>query len=141
MPPRSPTNWMWEEACSLLDEAERLHRQFFRLSASTRARPVWEPPVDVFEDEREIIIVVALPGVAAERIDIALDDSGTLAIRAESRIPFAGPGCDVHRLEIPYGYFERRIPLPAGRYEPGARDLNNGCLTLTLRKLSGAYTR
>ena len=141
MPPRSPTSWMWEEACTLLDEAERLHRQFFRLSASARARPVWEPPVDVFEDDHEIIIVVALPGVAAERIDVALDESGTLAIRAESGIPFAGPGCDVHRLEIPYGYFERRIPFPAGRYEAGTRELKNGYLTLTLRKLSGAYTR
>jgi HSP20 family molecular chaperone IbpA len=127
---------MWEEACTLLDEAERLHRQFFRLSASPRARAVWEPPVDVFEDEHEIIIVAALPGVSAERIDVALDELGTLVVRAESKIPFAGPGCAVHRLEIPYGYFERRIQLPAGRYEPGSRELSNGCLTLTLRKLS-----
>jgi HSP20 family molecular chaperone IbpA len=127
---------MWEEACTLLDEAERLHRQFFRLSATSQARPVWEPPVDVFEDEHEIIIVAALPGVPAERIDVALDELGTLVVRAESNVPFAGPGCDVHRLEIPYGYFERRIQLPAGRYERGSRELSNGCLTLILRKLS-----
>jgi len=132
---RSPTSWMWEEACTLLDEAERLHRQFFRLSATAQARPVWEPPVDVFEDEHEIIIIAALPGVPAERIDVALDELGTLVVRAESKIPLAGPGCEVHRLEIPYGYFERRIQLPAGRYERGSRELSNGCLTLTLRKL------
>ncbi|MBI4206288.1 MAG: Hsp20/alpha crystallin family protein, partial [Betaproteobacteria bacterium] len=133
MPSRSPTSWMWEEACTLLEEAERLHRQFFRLSASELARPVWEPPVDVFEDEREIIIVVALPGVSAERIEVALDELGTLAIRAESRVPSAGPGCEIHRLEIPYGHFERRIQLPAGRYEAGSRELSNGCLVVTLR--------
>jgi HSP20 family protein len=135
MPRRSPTAWMWEEACTMLDEAERLHRRFFRLTASTHARPVWEPPVDVFEDDHEIIVVVALPGVAPERVDISLDQAGTIAITAESRIPFGGPGCEVHRLEIPYGYFERRIQLPAGRYEPGNRELLDGCLTFTLRKL------
>lgn len=126
---------MWEEACTLLDEAERLHRRFFRLTASAHARPVWEPPVDVFEDKHEIIIVAALPGVSPDRVDIASDDSGALVIRAESRIPFGGPGCEVHRLEIPYGYFERRIQLPAGRYEPRGRQFTDGCLTLTLRKL------
>lgn len=134
MPRRSPTAWMWEEACTMLDEAERLHRRFFRLTASAHARPVWEPPVDVFEDDSEIIVVVALPGVSPERIDIALDQAGTIVIRAESRVPFGGPGCEIHRLEIPYGYFERRIELPAGRYEPGNRQLADGCLTFTLRK-------
>ncbi|MGQ0526101.1 MAG: Hsp20/alpha crystallin family protein [Betaproteobacteria bacterium] len=135
MPRRSPTAWMWEEACTMLDEAERLHRRFFRLTASSRERPVWEPPVDVFEDDKEIIIVAALPGVSAERIDIALDQAGTIVIRADSRIPFGGPGCEVHRLEIPYGCFERRIQLPPGRYEPATRQLVDGCLTFTLRKL------
>jgi HSP20 family protein len=135
MPRRNPTAWMWEEACTMLDEAERLHRRFFRLTASMHARPVWEPPVDVFADDHEIIIVVALPGVAPERVDISLDQAGTIAITAESRIPFGGPGCEVHRLEIPYGYFERRIELPPGHYEPGTRQFSDGCLTFTLRKL------
>lgn len=135
MPRRSPASYMWEEACTLLDEAERLHRRFFRLTASTSARPVWEPPVDLFEDDREIIIVTALPGVAPERVEISLETDGTIAIRADSHIPFGGPGCQVHRLEIPYGYFERRIQLPPGRYELGERRFVDGCFTLTLRKL------
>ena len=127
---------MWEEACTLLEEAERLHRRFFRLTASSQARPVWEPPVDVFEDEDEIIIVTALPGVSPDRMDVTLDDAGTIVIRAESRIPFGGPGCEVHRHEIPYGYFERLSQLPAGRYEPRSRQFSDGCLTLILRKLN-----
>ena len=133
--PRNPTSWMWEEACDLLDQAERLHRQFFRLGASRRARPVWEPPVDVYEDEREIIIVVALPGVSAERIEVTIE-MNTLVIRAESRMPFGRADCEIHRLEIPYGCFERRIELPAVRLETGARELDNGCLILSLRKLA-----
>jgi len=125
---------MWKEACDLLDQAERLHRQFFRLSTSRRTRPVWEPPVDVYEDEREIIIIVALPGVSAERIEVTIE-MNALVIRAESSMPFGRADCEIHRLEIPYGYFERRIELPAVRLETGARELSNGCLILSLRKL------
>lgn len=135
MPTRNPTAWMWAEACELLEQADRMHRQFFRLAASERTRPVWEPPVDVFEDAREIIIVVALPGVSAERTEVTIE-AGTLVIRAESRTFFSGPQCEVRRLEIPYGRFERRIALPAGRLEPSTREWADGCLILSLRKVT-----
>jgi HSP20 family molecular chaperone IbpA len=42
----------------------------------------------------------------------------------------------VHRLEIPYGRFERRIPLPSGRYELVEQSYANGCLTLRLVRLN-----
>jgi HSP20 family protein len=38
----------------------------------------------------------------------------------------------VHRLEIPYGGFERRIALPAGRYRLIEQACANGCLVLRL---------
>ena len=133
MSSRNPTRWMWAQACDLLDEAERMHRQFFQLGASGRTRAVWEPPVDVFEDEREIIIVVALPGVPAGRVEVTTE-SGALVVRAESRIPFAGARGAVRRLEIPYGYFERRIQLPDVQLEAGTREFRDGCLILRLRK-------
>ena len=61
MASRNSTDWMWTQACALLDEAERMHRQFFRLGVSERTQAVWEPPVDVFEDDSDIVVVVALP--------------------------------------------------------------------------------
>lgn len=124
---------MWREACDLLDQADRMHRQFFRLTASGRTRAVWEPPVDVFEDDHEIIVVVALPGVAAASVDVALE-SGVLILRAERRVPFAGSRGVVRRLEIPYGWFERRIQLSDRRLAAGTRDFRDGCLIVTLRK-------
>ena len=135
MSSRDPTGWMWAEACQLLDEAERLHRQFFRLGISAGARTTWEPPVDVFEDEYEITIIVALPGVVPERVEITHEPRGLL-IRAERRLPSGGHGCAIRRLEIPHGYFERRIALPAVRLEPVHREWVNGCLVLVMRKLS-----
>ena len=126
---------MWAQACDLLDEAERMHRQFFRLVASGQTQAVWEPPVDVFEDEREIVVIIALPGVPAERVEVTTEP-GTLVVRAERRVPFAGSGRAVRRLEIPYGYFERRIPLPEAGLEAGTREFMDGCLILRLRKKS-----
>jgi HSP20 family protein len=135
MAPRSSAQWMWAQACELIDEAERLHRQFFRLSVSERMQAVWEPPVDVFEDEREVVVVVALPGVPADRIEVTTEP-GELVVRAESAFPFAGTRQVVRRLEIPYGLFERRIPLQVAGLEAGTRESSNGFLILRMRKAS-----
>ena len=133
MSTRNPTDWMWAQACDLIEQAERMQRQFFRPAISGRAPAVWEPPVDIFEDEREIVVVVALPGVPADRV-IVTAESGDLVVRAETRLPFAGSRRTVRRLEIPYGYFERRVRLPGVRLEGGTREVVNGCLILRLRR-------
>ena len=75
MASRNPTSWMWAEACQVLEQAERLHRQFFRLSAPG-TRVAWEPPVDVFENEREVTIIVALPGVSPESVVLGMCADG-----------------------------------------------------------------
>ena len=53
---------MWSHACALLEEAERRHRQFFNLLSGPVRPPVWEPPADVFIQEHELHIIVAMPG-------------------------------------------------------------------------------
>ena len=133
MSSRNPTDWMWTQAVELLEQAERMHRQFFRLSASERARPTWEPPVDVFEDDDGLVIIVALPGVPADRVEVTYEP-GVLVVRGERPLPFSGACSSVRSLEIPYGEFERRIPLAEARLEAGTRELLHGCLVLRLRK-------
>ena len=65
-----PSDWMWAQAVDLIDQAERLHRQFFHLHATGRSQAAWEPPVDMFEDEREIVIIAAMPGVTSDRVNV-----------------------------------------------------------------------
>ena len=86
MSSRNSTDWMWSQACELIEQAERMHRQFFRLISSERTQAVWEPPVDVFEDEREVTIIIALPGVPAGCIEVN-DEADALVVRAERRPP------------------------------------------------------
>jgi len=133
MSSRNSTDWMWSQACDLVEQAERMHRQFFRLISSQRTQAVWEPPADVFEDEREVTIIIALPGVPQSRVEVS-DEGDALVVRAERHLPLAGPLTAVRQLEIPYGYFERRIPLPGARLKGASQELVDGCLILRLRK-------
>ena len=125
---------MWAQACDMLEEAERMHRRFFRLAPASATQAAWEPPVDVFEDEREIVIVVAMPGVSAERVHV-VHERGTLVVRGERPLPFTGLRLAVRQLEIPYGAFERRIQLPQGRFDVGSPELTHGCLVLRLSRI------
>jgi HSP20 family protein len=132
-----PDGWMWAQACALITEAEQLHRQFFRLARIEHAPAAWEPPIDVFEDEREIVVVVAMPGVAADRVEVT-QEGAALVVRGTRPLPIEGAQHRLRRLEIPHGAFERRIPLPAERLEIGSPELAQGCLVLRLRKLAAA---
>ncbi|MGH7091075.1 MAG: Hsp20 family protein [Stellaceae bacterium] len=131
MPPDLET-WMWAEACEALARAERLQREFFRLGPPS-ARPNWEPPIDIFETERELCIVAALPGVAAAAVEVTVMD-GVIQITGQRLPPAAQHDAMIHRLEIPQGRFARRIALPGGTYELTQRDVRDGCLTLVLLK-------
>ncbi|MEK0083500.1 Hsp20/alpha crystallin family protein [Benzoatithermus flavus] len=130
-------NRMWAQALELLDRAERVHRAMFRPGSGGQPASgptCWEPPVDVLEVDGAIWIQVMLPGVSPEQVEIRIEGN-QLVVAGERSLPLP-PGTGViHRLETPYGCFERRITLPPGHYEIGRRDLTLGCLTLTLRKI------
>ncbi len=126
--------WMWSEARDALERAERLQRRFFAVAASQRAHS-WEPPADVLETDDGLHITVALPGVEPRDIEAAFDDDALL-VSCERRLPRETQTASIRRLEIPYGRFERRIPLPPGRYALMQRHVENGCLVVRLRKLA-----
>ena len=114
----------------MLARAERLHREFFRPTTL----PVWEPPADILETEREILVIVALPGVPAASIEAVIEDchlvvGGTRVLPAELRT------ATIHRLELPQGRFQRRLPLPPGHYSAVQRAVADGCLLVKLEKV------
>jgi HSP20 family protein len=127
---------MLGEALSMLDRAQRLQRQFF-----THDVVSWEPPVDIVEADNALQVHVALPGVSADAITVALDPAG-ITISALRAFPCRSEGGQIHRLEIPYGRFERHIGLPLGDpYTPlelAGKRLEDGVLTLTFRRKEGA---
>jgi HSP20 family protein len=119
---------MWAEACAAVERADRLRRQFFH-----HGTPHWEAPVDVFETEQALIILIALPGVELETITVTLS-AGVLTVKGERPLPRELDNARIVRMEIPHGHFERRIELPPVPFELSGRHLANGCLMLRLQK-------
>jgi HSP20 family protein len=130
---------MWGEALSLLEQADRLHRQFFRVAGAEAAS--WEPPVDVIESEGELEVHIALPGVEPGSITVLLEP-GTVVVSALRAFPCRESDACIHRIEIPYGRFERRIALPLHDpyfgLELARKQLLDGVLVLTFRRKEGA---
>ena len=82
----------------MLARAERLHRELFRPAGVEARVPAWEPPVDVLETEREVIALVALPGVNPDHVKVTVD--GNELVFAGTRVLPAELGTAViHRLE------------------------------------------
>jgi HSP20 family protein len=130
MPTKDPFNWMLSDAIESLIRAERLHKRLFTVPQS--GGPAWEPPIDVLETERELLIFVALPGVDPDEV-VAVIDGNTLIITGQRVLPPELQDALIRRMELPQGPFERRIALPAGRYAV-SRHAKNGCVVLRLAK-------
>ena len=124
--------WMWSEACEMLARAERLHRELFR-PALGGSVPTWEPPVDVLETEREVLVLVALPGVEPDEVETVIEGAH-LVVTGHRILPAELATAVIHRLELPQGRFERRIRLPGGHYGAVRRATVHGCVLITLQK-------
>lgn len=125
------SDWMWSSALAALDHVEQLQRELFQ-PRHARA-PCWEPPADVLETAHALLIYVALPGVDARDVH-AVIEQGTLVVSGHRVLPKTLRTATIHRLELPQGRFERRIPLPPGRYAAADVASEQGCLVIRLEK-------
>ncbi|HJQ34485.1 MAG TPA: Hsp20/alpha crystallin family protein [Pyrinomonadaceae bacterium] len=119
---------------------ERMNR-LFEEAADRRAgareeegeieRADWIPAADVYEDEREYLLALDLPGIERDALDVSLDD-GRLVIRGERK---GAEGLRSRRTERPQGRFVRTFSLPDA-VERGAisADYKDGVLLLHLPK-------
>ncbi len=120
---------MWAEALIVLARTDRLMRETYRPTVTG-----WDPAVDVLETAAGLLVVVALPGVRPDETEVGISD-GELLVRGTRRWPALQHPARVHRVELPHGRFERRLPLPHGSYQLVGQDHLDGCLHLTLRRL------
>ncbi len=91
-----PRNWMWAEACAMIERAEQMHRQFSQPGSAAAPAASWEPPIDVFESERDLLIVVALPGVDTRDIEISSEG----AVRASRACGVCRRPCGARTLSV-----------------------------------------
>jgi HSP20 family protein len=114
------------------DAAERRSREGEE-SEGQIERADWIPAADVYETEGDYTIVLDLPGIHREGLDVGLDDS-RLTIRGE-RVAVTAEGATARRAERPAGRFARSFSLPdvVDRQSITA-DYKDGVLQLRLPK-------
>lgn len=134
---------IWHQANDLLQQAERIHRNFLQIAAGAHYRashgrtPSWEPPVNVVETDESLWVISALPGVAADRVDVRIEGR-ELVIAGERPLPKCCEDGELKIWEIPLGRFERRLRLVGGEKHlaVGEISLRDGLLIIELRKQS-----
>lgn len=98
------------------------------------------PPTDIFETEDALTVVMELPGVARQAIDVNVEQD---VLRVDARIDFAKyEGFEPLYTEYNIGHFARSFTLSnkIDQQQISAR-LNDGVLTLTLKKAKEALPR
>jgi HSP20 family protein len=95
---------------------------------------IWQPPVDIYEDESSVVIKAEVPGVDQKEIDIRIEDN-TLTIRGERKHSQEVKKENYHRVERYYGTFQRSFSLPHTiNQEKVKASCDQGVLTITLPK-------
>lgn len=125
--------WMLAAAVEKIHKADQIQRYFLTLGQGERP-PCWEPLVDMVASQTDLCLMVALPGVAADDIEVAVEGAA-ITVVGERRISCGPLTGEILRLELPYGRFERRIRLPYGNFRLVEMQLESGCLRLRLEQV------
>ena len=86
-------------------------RQVERKAEQTRSGPVFIPAVDIYEDEKQLVLTAELPGINEKDVDIKIEDN-TLSIHGERKLEKETREENYHRIERAYGSFYRSFTLP-----------------------------
>ncbi len=103
--------------------------------------PLIEPPVDVYETDREVVVVTELAGIAEEEVEIAVD--GRVLVMSGERRPSEGrPGRLYSQMEICHGPFRRELLLPSEVNPDEAHaEYAHGMLEIVLPKVARRINR
>jgi HSP20 family protein len=103
----------------------------WEIPATTNA---WNPAVDIFENDNEIVIKAELPGMEAKDIELGLENN-VLTVKGERRFEKETKEEHYYRVEREYGRFSRSFSLPAAVKEDKiTAEFKNGLLKIALPK-------
>jgi HSP20 family protein len=135
------TRWdPFQELNLLHDRMNRLFQDSFGSSGRDEAMITasFVPPVDIYEDEHNVILTVEVPGIDQKDIDVRLENN-TLTVRGERKFEKEEKEENFHRVERRYGSFFRAFTLPnTVDAESVSADYDNGLLKIKLAKKAEA---
>ena len=98
------------------------------------------PPVSVFNDGEDFVVVAELPGVRREDLDVQVRGD-TLRLKGRKTVAYEDKA-SVHRREREAGEFDRTLTLPAQLdVEKVAADYRDGVLTVRLPRAESERPR
>jgi HSP20 family protein len=116
----------------MLAHALGLHAQQGGGRATTTA---WAPALDISERKDAYLVMVELPGVEVDDLEITLED-GLLTIQGERQFAHDSSEQQFHRVERSYGAFRRSITLPDHVMGDGIEaTVDNGVLQILVPKM------
>ena len=102
---------------------------------------VIEPPVDVYETDAEVFVILEIAGIADEDVDIEVEGR-TMIIRGERRPVSGRPQRLYSQMEVCHGPFERELLLPCEVNPEEARaSYKAGMLEIVLPKAGRTMSR
>jgi HSP20 family protein len=94
----------------------------------------WNPAVDIFENENEIVIKAELPGMNAKDIEVKFENN-VLVLKGERRFEKETKEENYHRVEREYGTFSRAFTVPvAVKGDNVTAEYKDGVLKVVLPK-------
>jgi HSP20 family protein len=94
----------------------------------------WNPAVDIFENDNDIVIKAELPGLNAKDIELRIENN-VLLLKGERRFEKETKEENYHRVEREYGAFSRAFSLPvAVDGEKVTAEYKDGVLKIVLPK-------
>jgi HSP20 family protein len=120
---------------------EGLFGEWLRPVAERLGRDRWQPPADVYETEKAIVVRLELAGVTPAEVQVSVDGD-VLRIRGRREPRVDADAQRVHQMEVAFGPFERalRIGIPFDRERVSAQ-IEDGFLRVTLPKRSAGPRR
>jgi HSP20 family protein len=128
------TRWdPFREVAALQNRVNSLFRDFNE-GESSMTTGSFIPAVDIYEDEKRVVLKLEVPGIQEKDLDVSVGNN-TLNVKGERKFEKEEKEENFHRIERRYGSFFRAFTLPPtvdaenidAKYE-------NGILRLELKK-------
>src|SRR5262245_34289070 len=97
-------------------------------------KTTWNPSVDVFETDNEVVFKAELPGMNPKDIDVKLENN-ILTLKGERHFEKEAKEENYHRVEREYGTFTRSFAMPAAvNGDKVTAEYKDGVLKIVLPK-------
>jgi HSP20 family protein len=101
----------FDEMMSMRESMDRLFEDFFSRRPRTSGPLVWQPALEVYETDHEVVVKAELPGIDPKSVGVTVTAEG-LTIKGEAKAEHEDKGRNYYRRELRYGAFQRTIALP-----------------------------